>query len=317
VWAGTFVIIKTALETISPFYFLGIRFSFASIIFFLFAYRHLCKSKRCFPEGTPRSDIESPIRFTDELKAGLILALLLFSGFASQTVGMVYTTASNSALITGVNVLVVPFAQYLILKKKVMFENWIGVSAAMTGLILLTKPFEAGINIGDAITLICAFSWGFYIIYIDVYTRKYNIYVLVLTQFVFVAVVSMVLALIFETRSPEYLSAQNLMYIGYNAIFATLLATFLCNRYQKETTPVRAALILTFEQPGAVILAMIVLKEYFSGLQIAGGILMILGIVFSETYPLVGRNLFRPANSVTRNGVSPQEVLRTSERSEF
>lgn len=290
VWAGTFVIIKTALETIPPFYFLGIRFCFASAVFFAFAYKYLSRTS------------------LDELKAGLILALLLFSGFASQTVGMVYTTASNSALITGVNVLIVPFVQYLILKKKVMFENWVGVSAAMTGLILLTKPFEVGINIGDAITLICAFSWGFYIIYIDVYTRKYNVYVLVLTQFIFVAVASLMLAFIFETWSPEYLSAPNLMYIGYNAIFATLLATFLCNKYQKETTPVRAALILTFEQPGAVILAMIVLKEYFSWLQIVGGGLMILGIVFSEIYPLVGRNLFRSVNS--RNEFRPANMSK-------
>lgn len=191
---------------------------------------------------------------------------------------------SKSALITGVNILIVPFAQYFILKKVVLFENWVGVIAATAGLVLLTKPLESGMNAGDAITLICAFSWGFYIIFIDLFTRKFNINVLVLVQFLFVGGLSFILAAIFENRVSINFTTESILYLAYTSLLATLGATFLCNKYQKETTPVRAALILTFEQPGAVILALIILKESFGVMQIVGGGLMILGILFSETF---------------------------------
>lgn len=269
VWAGTFVIVKFAVQDIPPFYFLGIRFGFAGLIFFLLTYKHLY--------GTSR----------DEIKAGLVLGLLLFLGFASQTIGLVYTTASKSALITGVNILIVPFAQYFILRKVVLFENWVGVITATAGLVLLTKPLESGTNAGDAITLICAFSWGFYIIFIDLFTRKYNINVLVLVQFLFVGGLSFILAALFENRVSINFTTESVLYLAYTSLLATLGATFLCNKYQKETTPVRAALILTFEQPGAVILALIILKESFGLMQIAGGVLMILGILFSETWGML------------------------------
>jgi drug/metabolite transporter (DMT)-like permease len=266
IWAGTFVIIKYVLEEVSPFYFLAIRFGFAALVFLLLTSKHLHNTSAA------------------EIKGGIVLGLLLFLGFASQTIGLQYTTASNSALITGVNILIVPFAQYFILKKMVLFENWVGVISATAGLVLLTKPLEHGINAGDLITLICAFSWGFYIIFIDVYTRKFNIYVLVFVQFLLVGALSFTLALIFESRADIKFTVDGLLFIAYTSVLATLGATFLCNKYQKETTPVRAALILTFEQPGAVVLALIFLKEYFSTLQIIGGLLMILGILFSETF---------------------------------
>lgn len=269
IWGATFVIIKFSLLDIPPFSFLAIRFSIASILFFLIFFK-----KIHFPKS-------------DELKAALVLGVLLFLGFSSQIVGMVYTTASKSALITGVNLLIIPFAQYVIIKKKVGIENWIGVIVVLFGLYLLTKPEKAGINKGDLITLICAISWAFYIIYLDVFTKKYHLHILVFIQFVIVSTFAAILALIFERSLEIHFTTGSIFGLLYTAIPATLLATFLGNKYQKETTPTRAAILITFEQPSAVIFAIIFLKEYLEFLQITGGILMILGILFSETYEYI------------------------------
>jgi drug/metabolite transporter (DMT)-like permease len=64
----------------------------------------------------------------------------------------------------------VPFAQYFIIKRKVGVENWIGI--VVLWLYLLTNPTVNGINKGDLITLICAFAWAFYIIYLDIFSRN-------------------------------------------------------------------------------------------------------------------------------------------------
>jgi len=275
IWAGTFVIIKITLTELPPFYFIAFRFSIAAIIFYLLVFNKLSGWSK------------------DALKAGLILGTLLFAGFASQTSGLLYTTASNSALITGVNLLIVPFAQYFIIKRKVGFENWTGVIVVLIGLYLLTNPAVNGFNKGDLITLICAFAWAFYIIYLDVFSRKYNLYVLVLTQFVLVSLLSFLFAVLFESTGEIHFNTTSILGLLYTAIPATLLATFLGNKWQKETTPIRAALLITFEQPAAVVFAIIFLKDAFSFLQLIGGVLMITGILFSETFEYIKKAYFK------------------------
>ena len=168
IWGGTFVITKLSLLDLPPFTFLSIRFLLASILFLIIFFKK----------------IQIPVK--GELWGGIILGLLLFGGFASQTLGLVYTTASKSALITGTNLLIIPFAQYLIIKKKVGFENWVGVIVVLLGLFLLTRPEISGMNLGDILTLVCACCWAFYIIYLDIASKKYPLHNLVFIQFLLV-----------------------------------------------------------------------------------------------------------------------------------
>lgn len=269
VWAGTFVVIKITLTDLPPFYFLTFRFFIASLLFGLISYKRII--------------------FNDKgaVKAGLLLGVFLFLGFASQTTGLKYTTASNSALITGVNLLIIPFAQYFITGRKAAVENWIAVFVVMIGLFLLTRPLESGLNPGDLITLICAFAWAFYIVYLDVFTKKYELLMLTFLQFTCVFILSLLFALIFENTSSINLNTNSILGLLYTALPATLMATFLITKYQKETTPVRAALLITFEQPAAVIMAVIFLHDSFNFMQIVGGVLMLGGIVFTEVYEYI------------------------------
>jgi drug/metabolite transporter (DMT)-like permease len=64
----------------------------------------------------------------------------------------------------------------------------------------------------------------------------------------------------------------------------------LLNKYQKETTPIRASIIYTWEQPAAVMLSIIFIKEILTGIQMLGGIIMIAGILFSEIYGYYRKN---------------------------
>jgi drug/metabolite transporter (DMT)-like permease len=269
IWGGTFFIIKLTLIDLPPFYFLAVRFFTASMIFGAVFY--------------------TKIRFNsiEEIKAGIFLGILLFLGFASQTSGLLYTTASKSALITGMNTLVVPFAQLMIIKKKVGFSNWIGVLVLLIGLYLLTNPQEFGINYGDLLTLICVFAWAFYIIYIDIFSRKFSVHVLVIIQFITVFFISISIALGFENFAEVNLTKFSIFGLLYTSILATLIATFLGNKYQKETSPAKAAIIFTFEQPSAVILAIIFLAEKLTELQYLGGLLMLAGILFPVTFEYI------------------------------
>jgi drug/metabolite transporter (DMT)-like permease len=272
IWAGTFPIVKVSLQTIPPFYFIGIRFLIAAIIFSIIYYKKF------------------QLNSYEIIKAGLVLGVLQMLGFSSQTIGMIYTTASNSALITGVTILLVPFAQLLLTNKRVYAENLISIIIVFTGLFLLTQPHISGINIGDVITLICAFAWALYIVYVDIYTNKYDIFTLILLQLWFVTICSLIIAFMFEDFSLIRFTAEEIYMFLYMSILATLLTTILLNKYQKETTPIRASIIYTWEQPAAVMLSIIFIKEILTGIQMLGGIIMIAGILFSEIYGYYRKN---------------------------
>jgi len=283
-WAGTFPVIKTSVDTFPPFLFISVRFLIAAILFTIIFYRSIP-----FKSSPSQRGIGGGKAF----KAGLILAIFQMTGFGSQTLGMVYTSASNSALITGICILFVPFVQLLIIKKKLAPENWVGVAVVTIGLYLLTQPFERGFNTGDLITLICTFSWAFYIVLLDPYSKKYNINVLIFVQFWFVAIVSFIISLVFENFSSLILTSTDYYAIIYTGIAATLITTTLGNHYQKYTTPIRASIIFTWEQPAAVMLAIFFLGEKFGSIQIIGGVLMIAVILYSESFEYIRKMLLK------------------------
>ena len=146
---------------------------------------------------------------------------------------------------------------------------------------MLSRPFESGINIGDAVTLICAVSWAFYIIYLDVFTNKHNVYALLFIQFWLVTIISFTIGVLSEDSSKIIMSPSNILTLLYLSVFATLIASTLGNKYQRFTTPIRATLVMMWEQPAAVIFSIIFIHEKFSSLQVIGGILMVAGILFS------------------------------------
>lgn len=275
IWAGTFPIVKISMATIPPFYFVGIRFLIGSVLFTLIFFNRL--------------KFNSP----GIIKAGIILGFFQLLGFSAQTIGMIYTTASNSALITGITILIVPFVQYAVVKKKVQFENWIGVVIVLFGLYMLTQPNIGGLNKGDLITLICTFAWAFYIIYVDVYTNKFDVITLIFIQLWVVVIAAGGMGLLFEDFSAIKFTQNEILSLLYMGILATFVTTILLNKYQKETTPIRASIIYTWEQPAAVMLAVITINEHFSPWQFIGGGIMVVGILFSETYEFF-KNRFSP-----------------------
>ena len=90
IWGVSFVVVKDVLDHTSVFVFLAVRFTLAALL--MAAFR---------PQVLGRLD-----RY--EIFAGLRLAFFMFAGYAFQTTGLQYTTASNSGFVTGSSVVLVP-----------------------------------------------------------------------------------------------------------------------------------------------------------------------------------------------------------------
>jgi drug/metabolite transporter (DMT)-like permease len=262
-WGVTFPLVKIALNFCSPFLFLAIRFGLATLIIWLVYSRR--------------------ISFIDKatLKAGIMLGVLLFLGYAFQTVGLKYTAASKSAFITGLFVIIVPPLSVVIVKEKPKLFSLIGVALAISGLWLMTRPKGSEFNFGDLLTLFCAVSFSFHVIYVQIYTKEFPFEKLVFVQLLTTTILSIPSMFLFETIKFVY-DLNLLSAILVTALFATALGITIQNRMQKDTTATKASVIYTMEPVFAGAFSYLILGEILGPLGMVGAGLILSGMLCSE-----------------------------------
>jgi len=217
----------------------------------------------------------------ETLLGGLFLGFLLMIGFAFQTIGLKYTTPSKSAFITGLLVAFTPIAQAIIEKKMPSRGNLMGVVLVAIGLYLLTSPGGQGFNIGDILTLFCAISYAIYIVYLDIFSRKHDVSKLTLLQLSITCILSIAAAPFVETIEVHFTTGL-IWALLYTSILATVFSTYLQTKYQRDTTPVRAAIIFSMEPVLANIIAFFAFGEFVGYIGAVGGVFIIAGLLTSE-----------------------------------
>ena len=145
IWGGGFVASDMALDSLSPFQIMTIRFLLASVLMGGISIRNLKGIKK------------------EEVTAGVFMGAALFIGFSLQIIGLQYTTPSKNAFLTATNVVIVPFIAFLICRKKVGFRGTIGAVLAIVGVGLLSLDKDLSLGLGDGLTLICAVGFAFQI----------------------------------------------------------------------------------------------------------------------------------------------------------
>ncbi len=280
IWGGTFAIIKNAFEDVSPMMFLGLRFGLASLIFLPFVYSYLIKADR------------------KTLAAGAILGAFYFSGFAAQTFGLNLTTATKSGFITGTFVVFIPILQLIIEKRKPKWFNTASVIIVLIGLIMLSSKGEnifefihqlgADFNAGDLLTLICALLFAFQVVYVDVFTKKYDYLPMVFVQLLITGLGGFLLSFVFSLTSIESIkfniSGSLIFAILYTSLFASILATIIQLKYQKVVSPTKAGIIYSAEPIFAAVFAYFLLSEKISNFGLIGCALIFIGLLVSEIF---------------------------------
>ena len=265
IWGGTFAVIKTGLTDSTPLMLLTIRFGASFLLFTLFyfkKFKYLGKST---------------------IINGVILGVLMFLGYAAQTVGLAYTTASRAGFITFTFALFVPFLQVYFLKKKPLLGNIVGLVIVFCGLWIISKPDGGPLNRGDIIMLVAAVAYAFFIIFMDIINKKENPEMMTAIQFLVTAVLSLAASFLFEEPFIN-LTGEFIFSIVYLVILGSVFCLYMMNLYQKDTTPMRAVLIYSLEPVFGVIFAIILLREAFSSKEIIGSALILCGVLISELW---------------------------------
>jgi drug/metabolite transporter (DMT)-like permease len=181
----------------------------------------------------------------------------------------------------------------LIIERKLpTVGNVIGVFLVILGLWIFTSPQGSGLNTGDWLTLAAAVIWGIYIVCLDIFTMKHDGIHLTFLQLGVTAILSSVIIPLIEVPFVRW--TTNLLGVfAYTALLSTVVTIYAQTRYQKQTTPTRAAIIYSIEPIVAAILAYYFLNESIGTIGILGGGLIIIGLLISELSDAIRDVLFR------------------------
>jgi drug/metabolite transporter (DMT)-like permease len=266
-WGFTFVAVKAGLRDASTYVFLSIRFTIgAALMGVIFWLRP-----------------GSLTGFWRAWRGGLICGSLLFLGYVTQTVGLLTTSASKSAFLTGLYIVIVPVLSSAIHRRSPRVTEWLGALAATVGTALLTLNPAVGLHLssGDLLTIACAVCYSFYLLAVARFSSPQSHHALALWQVVMVAVLSLLFLPWAEPArlswTPRFVAAL----IG-TAVFATTICFLLYTWAQSHTTALRAALVLALEPVFAAVTGWLWAGDRWTALTFAGAALILGAIVLVD-----------------------------------
>lgn len=284
VWGSTFVVIKGALADATPAAFNLIRMTVAFVLLAAGYHRAWKTIQR------------------SHIAAGALVGLCLAAGYQFQTIGLVRTTPSKSAFITGLVVVLVPlFSTLPILRppgtRPPRWNAFAGAALAFIGIVLITAPPNPGagslaaflpdfssINIGDLLTLGCSMSFALHCIALGHSSPRISFQPLALLQVGFCAVF-MAICLPLIERPHVHVTGRLVFALIVAAALATAAAFSIQSWAQSilPTTPM--ALILALEPVFAWITSFVVTGERLGMVAAKGAILILAGIALTELVP--------------------------------
>ena len=266
IWGVAFVVVKDSIQSVTPLYMLAMRFFIAAA-----ACVPLCIQFKC------SIDKNTVIK-------GIILGVALFTAYALQTYGINYTTAGKNAFITAFYMVLVPFFNLLFFGKRVNRMQIFAAFMALAGVGLLTLGGDTGINIGDALTFLCAIVFALQIILTGRFCRDVDAFMLNTVQLVTVTVLSLIAAPIFEgpPAGAVVLSGRLIASMLYLGLLSTMFAECVQTIGLKYVSPLLATILMSLESVFGVLASVVLLGERLTGKMVTGCVLMFAAIIIIE-----------------------------------
>jgi drug/metabolite transporter (DMT)-like permease len=277
----TFPLVHDALDDITPFAYLVGRFGIATLVL--------------APVTISALRTRGPDRRM-LVRAGVIAGVILFGGYATQTIGLQYTSPSTSAFLTGLYVIITPVIESAISRRPPRPPVVAGILLATGGLYLLTGA-DVHLGKGELFTLACAVLFAFHIVYIGAYTHVLRPLPFGTLQLAAVGLLSIAPA---AEQGVGSLSVLAVFAVVFTGIACSAVALPLQLWGQQRIPATRAALILLAEPVFAGI-AGYVNGERLDAVQLAGAVAIMGGILVSELWPR--RSL--PEAAAPRGSVQP------------
>lgn len=266
IWGITFLVIRHALGVTGPLFFVGLRFGSAALLLALFSLPALRTVT------------------AHDIFAGVTIGLTLMAGYALQTHGLMWISASKSAFITAFYVPAVPLLQWIVMRKPPKAMAWLGIALAFAGLVLLAGPdgVSLGYGAGELLTFLGALAIAVEIIFISIFAGKVDLRRVTVIQLAAASLGAFAMMPVVGESAPGF--SWTLVLTACSLGAASALIQFVMNWAQKSVSPTRAALIYAGEPVWAGIFGRIA-GERLPHTAFIGGALVVLGVVVSEMRP--------------------------------
>lgn len=268
-WGATFVVIKDALRDSSPLLFNAVRMTFAAVILAAIFWRQLTKLS------------------WNATRAGIVVGAAMWLGYEAQTAGLLLTTASKSAFLTGLSSVLVPLILAVFWKRHVNRWTLAGVGVALVGLYLMTVPSSGGlslatINRGDLLTIACAVAFAFQIIFVGSATQRFPFAQIVTVEIASCAVLMLLSVPIAERHAFMHPTPRIYFALAVTIVICTVAAFIVQTWAQQFTPPSHTALIFALEPVFAGLTSYLVLSERLGYRGGTGAALILGGVLLSE-----------------------------------
>jgi drug/metabolite transporter (DMT)-like permease len=266
VWGWTFVVVQDAIAVYGVIPFLAVRFALA---------------------GAALTPIYAAKLTLRSLIVGGGIGVVLAAAYFFQTTGLLYTTPTNSGLITGLFVVFAPLADRLLFGANVSRQVVLAVALSLLGMVLLAGGGPEGANWGDLLTLLCAAALGLHIALLSRYAASYDAGALTLAQILSIALLFVIVWPFFGSVSlptPEVWVA--LLITG---LLASAGAFLVQTTVQQHITAARTAIILTMEPVFAALFGYWLAGDRLVAIQILGALMILSALVIGEVLPVLRR----------------------------
>lgn len=274
IWGTTYLGIRVAVETIPPWFVTAIRQSIASLILL----------------GILLQKKELKWIGWSALRRQMLLSLLMVviaNGFT--TVAEQSIPSGLASLLNALSPIVVFLGSVLIGLQKPSIKGFVGVTIGFLGVAFI---FRDGLNdlldpnykTGIMFLAMAILGWATGTIYTKKYTHKSsNIFLDLFYQFVFSAIVQLVLAFMFSKEiEPSTWSFRSMSAVFYLGIFGSVLGYLAYNYALKKVTATEVSILSYFNTVIALFLGWLILDEVITFDLLIATVLIIAGVVITN-----------------------------------
>ena len=191
-------------------------------------------------------------------RGGVVLGVIVWGGFILQMLGLTDVTPAVSAFLTSLYVVFTALIGVALGMQKLTRFAVLGVLLATFGAGWISGPPQLNFGVGEWLTVGCAFLFGAHIIATDRITKVVDPIQVTATMLLTVATLSVVVYMVVSREfTNEFFRLMKDVEFTFPlmlcAILGSLVALLVLNMFQKQVTPVRAAILYALEPVWAML----------------------------------------------------------------
>lgn len=268
------------MDAIGPIFFTGIRFLTAALCVLPIALWEMSKQ-------------QAPITLVrTQVLNYFMLGTLLFAALATQQIGLVTTSVTNSGFLTGIYVVIVPILTVTLFRQMPHWVIWPASLATLFGIYLLSGGDIGALQSGDLWTILCAFFWASHVMLLGrVMSQQASPalpFTLACAQFFVCAIWGLAIGLMIEEVNLTSImaAAPEIMFAG---IVSGGIAFSLQAVAQRHTTAPQAAIFMSSEALFAALFGALLLAERIGPIGLLGCAFIFIAMLAVELVPMLSK----------------------------